>query len=193
MIIEQLDRHKVLISLCNRDMEDFALSFDNMSFADPHAKKILLRLLTLACRKAGIETKNKRLVVEALPHDLGCLILMTLEAQAKTSPKVYRLKPAQTDYCFAFENSNDFFESVKMLYEADTNFIESSAIAMDGKFYLVLTAFKLAKNTMAVLREFGCQTSFSPIFKAKLFEAGALLAGKNAIKVIGKEFAKKNN
>ncbi|MDR0913919.1 MAG: adaptor protein MecA [Oscillospiraceae bacterium] len=191
MIIEQLDRHKVLISLCNRDMDDFALNFDDMSFADPHAKKILLRLLTLACRKAGIETKNKRLVVEALPHDLGCLILMTLESTAKTSPKVYRLKQAATDYCFAFENSEDFFESVKMLYESGSDYIETSAIAMDGKFYLILTAFKLPKNIVAILREFGSQTGFNSMFKAKLFEAGTLLAGKNAITQIGKAFAKK--
>jgi hypothetical protein len=51
MIIEQIDSSKVLISLCNNDMEDYQLEFGTMDFENPHSKKILMRLLGIVCNK----------------------------------------------------------------------------------------------------------------------------------------------
>ena len=54
MTIEQLDERKVLISLGCDDMKNFDLEFENMSFYSEHSKRVLLRLLRLACMKAGL-------------------------------------------------------------------------------------------------------------------------------------------
>ena len=91
MIIEQIDSSKVLISLCNNDMEDYQLEFGTMDFENPHSKKILMRLLGIVCNKTGLSTKNKQLLLETLPLDSGCLILVTF---MDTKPKInkYRIK-----------------------------------------------------------------------------------------------------
>ena len=79
MTIEQIDSGKVMILLKNSDMKDFALEYSSLSFSDPHSRRILTRLLSLACSKTGVSAKNKKMFVEALPHKNGCLILLTLK------------------------------------------------------------------------------------------------------------------
>ena len=58
MIIEQIDSSKVLISLCNNDMEDYQLEFGTMDFENPHSKKILMRLLGIVCYKTDCPQKT---------------------------------------------------------------------------------------------------------------------------------------
>ncbi len=66
MTINRLDGERVLVVLGGKDMTDFALDFKKMSLQNAHARKVLLRLTRLACRKSGIDTNGKRVNVEAL-------------------------------------------------------------------------------------------------------------------------------
>ncbi len=54
MTINRLDGERVLVVLGGKDMTDFALDFKKMSLQNAHARKVLLRLTRLACRKSGI-------------------------------------------------------------------------------------------------------------------------------------------
>ncbi|MBQ8860776.1 MAG: adaptor protein MecA [Ruminococcus sp.] len=76
MKISQLSHNKVLISLCDDDMKNFELKFDEMGMCDPHSKKIINRLLTLACSSNNIETDNKTIICEALKSDNGCVLFV---------------------------------------------------------------------------------------------------------------------
>ena len=92
MTVEQIDSSKVLISLCNEDLTEYSLRFDTMSFNDPHSRRILNKLLTIACGKTGIkQEKDKSMLVEAMPHSNGCLILLTMNHKKKKRT-VYRIK-----------------------------------------------------------------------------------------------------
>ncbi len=84
MTIEQIDTGKVMIVLGSSDMKDFSLEYKTLSFSDPHSRKILSRLLTLACTKTGLSIENKKMLVEALPHKSGCLILLTLKPKTRS-------------------------------------------------------------------------------------------------------------
>ena len=83
MTIEQLDKSKVLISLCKEDMDNFSLDISDMSFCDEHSRKVLLRLLQLASRKTGVEMHKGAVLLEALPHNCGCLLLVTVMEKTK--------------------------------------------------------------------------------------------------------------
>ena len=61
MTIEQLDSCRVLIVLKAEDMRDFSLEYNTLSFSDAHARRILSRLLTLACSKTGMDVTNKKI------------------------------------------------------------------------------------------------------------------------------------
>ena len=100
MTIEQIDPGKVMIVLGSNDMKDFSLEYNTLSFKDPHSRKILSRLLTLACSKTGMSIDNKKMLVEALPHKSGCLILLTLKP--KTKRRVYRVKKPDRILCAVF-------------------------------------------------------------------------------------------
>ena len=54
MTVNRLSDNRVLIILCGKDMEEFSLKYDTMDLEDLHSRKILMRLMQVACRKSGI-------------------------------------------------------------------------------------------------------------------------------------------
>lgn len=89
MTIDKIKSNKILITLCDEDMRDFSLDYDTLSLYDSHSRKILMRILQIACFKTDIEIKDKRMIVEALPTVDGCMLLLTVEDKNR---KKYRLQ-----------------------------------------------------------------------------------------------------
>ena len=83
MTINRLDERRVLVVLADSDMSDFALNFAEMGMDNAHSRLIILRLTKLACRKTGIDTRGKRLSVEALAVEKGCYLLVTVKRIAR--------------------------------------------------------------------------------------------------------------
>ena len=110
MTINRLDGERVLVVLGGKDMTDFALDFKKMSLQNAHARKVLLRLTRLACRKSGIDTNGKRVNVEALTMGESCYLLVTVRRRMQR----YRLKRSGgTGY--RFESCGDFLNAVGRL------------------------------------------------------------------------------
>ncbi len=189
MIIEQIDSSKVLISLCKVDMDDYKLEFSSMDLKNPHSKKILMRLLSIVCNKTGLSTKNKQLLLETLPLDSGCLILVTF---MDTKPKItkYRIKKQQNSLCFSFDNSENFVEAVSLLYKENIYFRSCKAILFNKKYYLVFDRCHVAHIAKRILSEFGKRKPCNRAFLSALSEAGKPLCRSNAIDTIGKCFCK---
>lgn len=189
MIIEQIDSSKVLISLCKVDMEDYQLEFSTMNLQNPHSKKILMRLLDIVCNKTGLSTKNKQLLLETLPLESGCLILVTF---MDTKPKInkYRIKNQQNSLCFSFENSESFIKAVTLLYNENIYFRSCKAFLFDKKYYLVFDRCPVAHIAKRILSEFGKRKTCSRMFLSALNEAGKLLCKSNAVDILGKIFCK---
>lgn len=189
MIIEQIDSSKVLISLCNTDMEDYQLEFSTMDLENPHSKKILMRLLGIVCNKTGLSTKNKQLLLETLPLESGCLILVTF---MDNKPKItkYRIKNQHNSLCFIFENSDNFINAVTLLYNENIYFRSSKAYLFGKKYYLIFDRCPVPHKAKRILSEFGKRKPCNRIFLSALYEGGKTLCKSNAIDVIGKSFCK---
>lgn len=190
MTIEQIDTSKVLISLCTEDMKDFSLKFDTIGFSDPHSRKILTRLLTLACSKTGMKMDNKSMIVEALPHETGCLILLTITPR-KSGKKLYKIKKLQSKLCYVFDDSEDFLNVVSILSKARIYFYSNSVYFYNNKYYLVFDYPSVPKRARAVLSEYASVKKCNKIFSAKLREYGKVIAQHDAIEIIGKHFSVK--
>ncbi len=181
MTIEQIDSGRVMILLGCEDMKDFSLKYDTLGFKDPHSRRILSRLLKLACNKTGMNVINKRMFVEALPHKSGCLILLTLTE--KTSRRVYRIKKSDKSYCCVFDNAEDLIRaSIALKRFSDTKGV---VYLEDGKYYLIIDTMPLSLYLMSALEEFSQAYVCSKPAAARIMENGREIGG---IKEIGSYF-----
>lgn len=167
MTIEQIDKGKVMIVLGSNDMKDFSLEYSTLSFNDPHSRKILSRLLTLACSKTGMNIDNKKMLVEALPHKSGCLILLTLKPKNKR--RVYRVKKPDKCMCSVFGNVDHLIDAAAAL---SGQLPGSRVYLFNDKYYLIIEE-NIALYPLARLEEFSDCYICSKIAAAKVSEAGS--------------------
>ncbi len=183
MTIEQIDTSKVMILLGSEDMRDFSLEYSKLGFSDPHSKKILRRLLTLACSKTGISPDNKRMFVEALPHKSGCLILLTLTP--KTRRRKYRIKKSAKCLCAVFDTVDDLLDCCCAASARLPGFA-NSVYLYGGKYYLIIDNSPVSLYTLALFCEFAECYTCSRVAAARIREAGRAISEGNAVRTIGK-------
>ena len=159
MKINRLDEKRVLVVLGGSDMRDFALDFGVMSMSDAHSRKILLRLTRLACLRSGIDTRGKRLNVEAIMLGDGCYLLVTV----KNKPRRYRLKRGG---------------------RRGFNCVKNSACEWNGKYYLIFEYPALPKALAGILSEFG-EKRGGALLCARVRERGKVLCARSALTAIG--------
>lgn len=183
MTIKRLGEKRVLIHLQRKDMKNFALKYEKMSFCDDRSKLVLLRLIKLA-----LDTQEfafpKRLLLEALPHNDGCLLLLTLD-EKEQKRRTYRIKK-QTEYpCFSFDNVDLLLTAIEKLYKTSKTFFNNSAYELKGKYYLVFDYPVIPKNGVAILSEYSDPVCFDKVFLAYLREHANVISSGNAIEHIG--------
>lgn len=185
MTIEQLDATKVLISLCSEDMEDYSLSFDTLSFYNDSSRRVLMRLLRLACNKTGMPFVSKTVLVEALPHQSGCLLLVTLMDKQR-KPKTYRVKRIKEHPCYRFENAEELISGIESLKGRDLLLHRNSLWLMDGRYYLIFDYPVVPRRARSILCEYSRERSITEVKAARIRECGKLLCGVNAVEMIGR-------
>lgn len=184
MKISQLSNTKVLISLCSEDMKSFELEFDNMSFSDPHSKKIISRLLNLARTSGSIDSSNKTILCEALKSDDGCVLLVSFNEDNNTRKK-YRIKRIREYPCYRFLCAEDLLTAIEKLYSTDLFFYNNSAYLYNDCYYLVFDYPVVARKTHKILSEYGTAVKGTKPFVARLHESALALSQGNAIVHIG--------
>lgn len=177
MTIEQIDSSKVLIVLGSKDMRDFALEYRTMSFEDPHSRKILGSILSLACTKTGISAKGRRMTVEALPHPDGCLILLTLEDSRKR--RVYKIKRRTQAVCAVFENAENLIRAASAL-GGGGKAPDSSLYYYRDKYCLIFDSLYIPHCVMNILGEFSQRIIPGSVTAARVRENGKEIIDSDA-------------
>ncbi len=187
MTIEQLDTSKVLISLGSEDMKNFELKFENLSFYSEHSKRILLRLLKLACMKAGISAKSKSVLMEALPHRSGCLILVTMMEEKQCGS--YKVKSTAPKTCFVFEGAEDLLSAAGEIFGQNLDLHGNSLWLAEDRYYLVFDSPLLKLRAQDILAEYGTRQKTTKTQLARIKERGKLLQEGNALEYIGRKIS----
>ena len=187
MTIEKLSTTRVLISLCREDMENFRLNISKMSFCDDSSRKVLMRLLELACREAGFTIGGKTILMEALPLQSGCLILVTFADKKKR--RIYKVKSIKKRTVYVFEDAEKMLCAAETLYQSDTKLPLNNLWLFDSKYYAVFDCCPVLKNTYSVLREYASKISFSPVTISRIQEGGKLIGSNNALGIIGEKIS----
>ena len=182
MTTDKIKSNKILITLCDEDMRDFSLDYDTLSLYDSHSRKILMRILQIACFKTDIEIKDKRMIVDALPTVDGCMLLLTVEDKKR---KKYRLQNSKKCSCYDVGNSKNFLDVIQLLYKQNVCCNKNSAYEKDGVYYLIFDYPAVPKRFKRILHEYGVRCGDN-IFAANLRENAQEICRSNAIAVIGK-------
>ena len=181
MKINRLDGERVLVVLGGKDMTDFALDFKKLSMQNAHARKVLLRLTRLACRKSGIDTSGKRVNVEALSMGESCYLLVTVRRRTQR----YRLKHSG-GVGYRFASCGDFLNAVEVLYRHFPYAGKNAAYECGGSYYLLFDRPCAPAAVRHILREFAVQRGGS-LLCASVREKGRELCGGNAVAIIGEK------
>lgn len=183
MTVDQLGCNRILIKLCEKDMNDFSLDFDTLSFTDAHSRKIILRILQLACFKTGVEVKNKNIMVEALQLDDGCYILLTVTEKHRRH--TYKFKRPSDSVCYLLGDSGNFLDAVEKLYSQNVCCNKNSAYLYNGEYYLIFDYPTIPARLKHVLKEYA-QKCGGKVTSARIRENGRQLCSINAIAQIGR-------
>lgn len=181
MTINRLDGRRVLVVLGGDDMRDFALSEKAMSMSDAHSRRILLRLTRLACSRSGIDTRGKRLNVEALMLGEDCYLLVTVKAPESR----FRLKRRGV-FCYRFETAGDLLDAAAAAYRRGVRCAKNSVYEWDGAYYLIFDYPALPRALRGILAEFAekCRGSLTA---ALIREHGRPVCTRSALTVIGEK------
>ena len=187
MTIEKLSSAKVLISLCADDMENFRINIDKMGFCNDDSRKVLLRLLELACKEAGVTLRGKTILMEALPLQSGCLILVTFSDKKKR--RVYKVKSIKRRTVYMFDDAEKMLCAAENLYRISAEIPLHSLWSFAGRYYAVFEYCPLQKNICAVLRDYARRTRLSGVALARMQEGGTLIRSQNPLRTIGEKIS----
>lgn len=182
MTVDKLNHNKIMITLCSNDMRDFSLDYDTLSLYNSHSRKVLLRILNLACFKSGIETKNKSMVVEAIPTGNGCVILLTLITK---NTEMKNTENSIESICYNLGDSKNFLDTIEILYKQKVYCNKNSAYMLDENYYLIFEYSAIPKKINNILKEYGKKCG-GRVFSAKIKECGKEICKTNAIAQIGR-------
>lgn len=192
MTIKQIDSKKVLISLCEQDIKDFSMPFEKMNFNDEHSKTVLSEILSLACDKASFcLNKDKSLLVEAIPYNNGCLLLVTL-LDSEKKRKSYRIKKTVGFPCYCFLSVDGFLGAVESLFDQVEAVPANSAYMYNDRYYIVFHRSALSARVKLILSEFTGKYSNNRALVSRVEENGKLLSDGNAVVLISTAMKGKN-
>ena len=180
--IDKLADNRVLVVLGKQDMSDFSLDYSRMKFDDSHCKRILMRILRLACVKEGIEINGKSVMLEAISFDEECYLLITINGRKSSK---YRLKGNKRSLCYHLGKSGNFLDAIEQLYRQNVCCNYNSAYMYNDEYYLIFDYPSIPQKLRKVLSEYGSKGK-SSLSAARVRENGKQLCKSNAIAQIGK-------
>lgn len=183
MTIEQLDKWRVLISLKPQDMDTYAISIDKLNVKDNASKEALKTLLKLACDKVGIDTAQKAVLVEAMPHKEGLFILVTVDFKGKLR-KTYKVKKPKMLPCCKFSDAEGLFSCVEHLNAEGIRLLPNSLWLYKEAYYLLFDFSGITSKAKAILSEYALCLSVSHTRLARIKEVGKELLKSNAVEKI---------
>lgn len=198
MILELVDETRLLIILSPEDMEDYQLTFDSLDWRDGHSRKVIKEFLQLACRQKGFCPGDSRLLIEAVPDEEGCVLLVTMLPEEKPKRKRYRIKenhPALTPFLFRFDQAENLLAAIdrvyRQFYRAKGAACSSRLYLLGGAYYLILYGGRrLPCPVEILLTEYGVYQGKGSQAAAQVLEHGKLLAGEDAISLLGPRLAR---
>lgn len=188
MNINKIDETRLIIALEDKDMQAFDLRFDQFLWSDSKSRHVIKELLLIAKERTGFCVSNKRLMIETIQRDNGCVILFTLLSDKSKRPrKIFKIKIKNDPLIYKFSDSESLLCAIERIISNKKRIQESCVLEYKKSYYLVILANKgLSVNESAILSEYAKLTGNSFLAFANLKEHGNVICEKSAIETIGR-------
>ena len=195
--MEQMENGCLKIWLDEPDMREMGLRFEDMDYRNAATREAITRLLETAREETGFEAPDG-LLVEVLPLDKGCLILMTPSRTAPTSVsserRKFRMVRAGGPFVYAVDNVDQLFQLCAGLRRfrrsgGDAWFREpASSLYRFGNGYrlIIYPGFVTPRGMSGMLSEFGRLVGEGDAAAAFTAEHGQPLAIGDAVDQLGR-------
>ncbi len=187
MTIEQIDKNRLLIILEDEEMRSYSLDFNKMRLDDPDSRSIIKDILLFAGMAKGMEINGKNLFIEAMTHNSGCLLIVTILSDFIKSPqRKYRIKKAVGTLIYRFDDTASFLNAVERLYAYGYIFENSKVYYSPCRYYLVIYhSGAVPIKALSTMEEFGTRELSGKVNLAQIEEKSKLISGCHAILTIG--------
>ncbi len=175
--MELLDNGCLKILLTEDDLRAFHLTFEDMDYSNDNTRNILHQLLETAHEETGFDP-NGSLVIEALPVDGGCLLLLT----PVSSKRRVRMKRAIGPFVYELEDADTVLRFARSVYGHTPPMCGSSLYQFDNRYRLVLYPGQaLSKEMTHMLNEFAHLAGEGDAAAAFTAEHGASISVGDAL------------
>ena len=192
MKFEKVNDNKIKITLNMDDLKANDIDLHSFMSNSGETESLFLAVLDKAERDYGFSTDNYNLKVETIALNSGSFILKRFKVSRKSPSSSFH----SLIYQYAnFEDFCQFAESLSSmnLYDVDKISKVSMLYNYKGCYYLVLDNISAKYPNLTTfsscITEFATYVNNSPVFIAKLHEAGSLVIKNHAIKVCNKYFS----
>ncbi|MDD3833108.1 MAG: adaptor protein MecA [Oscillospiraceae bacterium] len=177
MKIDLLDNGCLKILLTEEDMHDFSLSFEEMDYSNENTRNALHHILDNARREVGFDTSNS-LMIEAIPVDGGCLLLLT-----PTGGKRHvRMKRVVGPYIFELDDVDTVLHLAKSVGGNTPPMFGSSLYRFDKRYRLIIyPGVPLSREMDSLFNEFGRPAGEGDIAVAYTAEHGESISVGDAL------------
>ena len=189
LILEKIDETRLLIGLTGEDMDLLDLTFSQLNWKDDYSREVIWKLLSRAKKEIGFMTDDKQLMIEAIPQQDGCFVLITLLAKLNKERKIFKIKENKRPYVFSFKSSENLIRAIERLYDNECKFVRSTVLEYNKKYYIIIyIQGSMSAKLQAIVSEYGELVGKDFIVAAQVSEQGKIIAKNNAIEKIGKFF-----
>lgn len=181
MTVEQIDGNRLIIALCDEDMKNLHLDYQSLCMKDDHSGKVLKQLLQLAEMETGIDIHNKKITVEALGFENGCVFLVTIAVKTQMSGRRYTVRTRPHIFVAEFQEIDDFLDCMKQLKNKNLYVPRSELYAYNDKYYLAfISKIAIRKKLRHLLMEFSPSATTNLLFYYRISEHGDLVIKQRA-------------
>lgn len=189
MILDKIDEKRLLIALSHEDMNFLDITFNQLDWKNDYSREIIKNLLARAESEIGFSSRNKKLLIEAIPQSNGCFVLVTLLSnKINKSRKIYKIKNNSKPFTFFFENSDSLFALIERIYNNSAfSFSDSSIIELNNSYYVIFYANSpLTSSVLAIISEYGKLIGNDFVAAARILERGNVIVNQHAVENLGK-------
>ncbi len=189
MNIELIDENKVLIDLCDDDMQRLCIEYATLQ--ERKNITVIKTLIEIAKIKTGLITNaHTKIIVDTMPYDGGCFILVTLKQPNFLSGKKFRIIKKSFERIFVFDSTDDMIRATEKLCRCHCRHYKSSLFLYQGNYCLLIEAVAgMEKSSVHLLGEYACQSYANSVKIAHIKEHATTVITQNAVETIGKAFS----
>lgn len=179
MLIEIISENTVKVTLTGADMEEYAVSYEELDRKNPETKQLLLELIDIIEEEKSLDLCAEKLFIEAFPqNDGGCLLYISIiDSKLKQKNNLYN------EIVCTAPDSESLIALCRQLFRFCCHLFRKSELYIESdSFRLILHTFsKSDRKIRMFLSEYGTILGDGAALSERIREHGTPVLEENAV------------